>query len=316
MGIHVRVISSIAGLVALICFAMLLRHWKLLDEGQGKLFAKLVTQVTLPAVIVVSLARTSVLWTDVELALYMLGAELICLALGWLIGRALKLDAKQMGSVILVSGFGSSSLLGYALINEVYPGDPNAMTEAVVVSELGVGPALFILGTMIAMYYGSSHATPGARLKAAVRFFRSPIFFSVLVGLALSASLGTDRHPVVLSILDGLHVAGAANTFLVALTVGLLLHFAGFSEIAVAAGLVFLVKLIVKPIMLWLPTFAMALPDWQLQVLILEAAMPSAMLTVVLADSYGCDSRLASRLVFSTTVASAVTVPVMFEVLA
>jgi predicted permease len=53
----------------------------------------------------------------------------------------------------------------------------------------------------------------------------------------------------------------------------------------------------------------------QTQILVLEAAMPSALLTVVLASSYGCDAKLASKLVFATSLASAVTVVSMFRVL-
>jgi len=44
--------------------------------------------------------------------------------------------------------------------------------------------------------------------------------------------------------------------------------------------------------------------------------MPSAMLSVVLASSYGCDAKLASKLVFTTTLGSSITVPLMFRLLA
>ena len=40
------------------------------------------------------------------------------------------------------------------------------------------------------------------------------------------------------------------------------------------------------------------------------------MLTVVLAQNYGCDAKLASKLVFATTIASSVTVLIMFWILA
>lgn len=180
MDIYAKVVTSIAVLVALICFAMLLRKAKLFEEKHGQIFSKLVTQVTLPSLIFVSLAKTKVQMAYCDLALVMLGAELACLVLAWVAAKFLKLSPPQTGAVVLVAGFGSSSLLGYPLIAQVFPGNARALTEAVVISELGVGPALFTLGTMIAMYFGGAAVAGKDRWRAAARFFVSPIFFSVV----------------------------------------------------------------------------------------------------------------------------------------
>ena len=99
------------------------------------------------------------------------------------------------------------------------------------------------------------------------------------------------------------------------MTVGVLLHFSGMRSIAWLVLFAVLIKLILKPLMVWVPTLAMDLQDWQIQVLILEAAMPSALLTVVFAKTYGCDAKLASKLIFSTLVVSGITIIVMFGVL-
>ena len=112
-----------------------------------------------------------------------------------------------------------------------------------------------------------------------------------------------------------LDVLSSANTFLVAMTVGVLLHFSGIRTIIWLVLFAILIKLILKPLIVWVPTLTMDLQDWQLQVLILEAAMPSALLSVVFAKTYGCDAKLASKLIFATLVASSVTIIVMFGVL-
>jgi malate permease and related proteins len=315
MNLHAQVLASVTVLVLLICLAVLLRRTGVIQEENGRVFAKLVTHVTLPALIFSSLAQASILPSEALLAACMLGAELLCLGLGWVIATGLRLPAPQKGAVILVTGFGSSSLLGYALISQIFPSNPQALTEAVVVSELGVGPALFILGAMIALYYGGSGATHAQRLKGVMSFFWSPIFISVVAGVLFSLLVGKDHNPILTTVLNGFAVVGAANTFVVALTVGVLLRFQGVRAVILPALLVCLVKLVVKPVMVWLPTLAMSLPAWQAQVLVLEGAMPSALLTVVLAKTYGCDASLAAKLVFITTVLSSVTVLAMFELL-
>lgn len=316
MDFYSRLVATIAVLVGLISLVVLLRGVGLVKEEQGPIFARLVTHVTLPALIFSSLAQTTLHGKQCLLALIMLVAEIVCLALAWAAGQALKLNRPQLGAMMLTAGFGSSSLLGYALISQVYPGKPEALTEAVIISELGVGPALFTLGTMIAIYYGSKQVDVRGRFKAALGFFVSPIFFSVVAGLIWSlAKIPTDSE-VVDTVLRGFKLAGSANTLMVALTVGVLLTFTGLKSVGAVAITVGLIKLILKPIMVWLPTLGMNLASWEAQVLILEGAMPSAMLSVVLASSYGCDGKLASKLVFATTVASSVTILIMFRLLA
>lgn len=315
MPITPRLVASIAVLLGLICLAAFLRSRGVLKEEQGGTFATLVTHVTLPALIFVSLAGTPVKWGEAWLAVIMLGAELLALWLGWLAATILRMNRADKGAMILLSGFGSSSLLGYALISQVFQGNTGAMSEAVMVSELGVGPALFTLGTMIAIYYGNEDAGQDARIKAALTFFRSPIFISVIAGLAWSVfGLPTDG-PIMGTVMQGVHIAGKANTLMVALLVGVLLKFDGITSVALAGILVCLNKLVLKPIIIWLPTLTMTLQTWEIQVLILEAAMPSALLTVALSRSYGCNAGLASRMVFFTTVISAISIPVVFRIL-
>jgi predicted permease len=300
---QIRVLSSIAVLVGLICLAVLLRKLKVLEEAHGALFAKLVSQVTLPATILVYLVAKPIPWGDIQLAGLMFLAEAICLALAWLIGRALGLDHPRLGSLMLTAGFGSSALLGYALVAEVYPGQAQAIVDAVVISEIGVGPPLFTVGVMVAIYFGSAKVGAGQRVSAALAFFRSPIFFAVAAGLLLS-SVGLPRHnPVVASILDGLRVVAGANTLAVALTVGLVLRLNVLSAGIGLVAAVCLIKLVAAPLLVWLPLSLVDLPELGKNILVLEAAMPSALLGVVLAKRYGCDGPLAAKLAFSTTIA-------------
>lgn len=315
MTIYSRLIASVIVLLGLIGFAAFIRYKGFVKDEHAGIFAKLVTHGTLPALIFVSLAHTTVDWSESRLALIMLCAEILALGLGWLGARLLRLDRAASGAMILVSGFGSSSLLGYALISQVFPGNTAAMTEAVMVSEIGVGPALFTIGTMIAIYYGSEAAAPGARLKAALGFFRSPIFISVVAGLLWSGLKLPTEGPISGTVIQGLKLAGNANTLMVTLLVGVLLKFRGLTSVTMIGTFVAANKLILKPLIIWVPTLFMNAQTWEVHVLVLEAAMPSALLTVALCRTYGCDAPLASRMVFLTTTLSAATIPVMFSLL-
>ena len=310
-----KIVISIAMLMGVILIAVLLRSMGIIKEEQGKLFADLVTHVTLPALVFSSLSHATIYPEYALLALLMIAAELISLVLAWMVGKKLHLGNAQMGAFMLTSAFGSSSFLGYALISQVFPGNIDTITEAVIISEVGLVPVLFTVGTMVAIYYGKSDLDSKGRLLATMSFFKSPLFFSLVAGILWSTLHLPVEGTLITPVFHFLKVLSSANTFLIAMTVGALLHFSGMRTIIWVILSAILIKLILKPLMVWVPTLAMDLQNWQLQVLILEAAMPSALLTVVFAKTYGCDAKLASKLIFATLVASSITIIVMFGVL-
>jgi predicted permease len=313
---YLKIIISIATLMCVILIAVLLRNRGVIKEEQGKLFADLVTHVTLPALVFSSLSHATIYPEYALLAILMVASELVSLALAWAVGKRLSLENAQMGAFMLTSAFGSSSFLGYALISQVFPGNIDTMTEAVIISEVGLVPVLFTVGTMVAIYYGRSDLDSRGRLLASTSFFKSPLFFSLVAGVCWSMLQLPVEGALLTPIFNFLGVLSSANTFLVAMTVGVLLHFSGMRAIVWIILFAVLIKLILKPLIVWMPTLVMDLQDWQVQVLVLEAAMPSALLTVVFAKTYGCDAKLASKLIFATLVISSVTAIAMFGMLA
>jgi len=316
MEMYGKIITSIAILMAAIFVAVGLRRFGIVKEEHGKLFADLVTNVTLPALVFSSLSHATIYPKYALLALLMMVGEIVSLMIAWAIGKKLRLGNPQMGAFMLVSAFGSSSFLGYALISQVFPGNSDTMTEAVIISEVGLVPVLFTLGTMIAIYYGRSDLDSSGKFRAVTAFFKSPLFFSLTSGILWSFFDLPVTGAIISPVFHFLGVLGNANTFLIAMTVGVLLNFAGMRTILLLVLFVILIKLILKPLLIWAPTLAMELKDWEMQVLILEAAMPSALLTVVFSKTYGCDAKLASKLIFATILASGVTVIFMFGLLA
>ena len=71
--------------------------------------------------------------------------------------------------------------------------------------------------------------------------------------------------------------------------------------LAVLAGLI---KLILQPFLVFLPSLWHSYPELWRKVLVLEAAMPSATLAAVYSKRYGCDAELSALLVFATFVSS------------
>jgi predicted permease len=304
-----NLIQAIVVIFSLILLAMGLRRVGLVQEEYAQIFAGLVTEVTLPALIFISLAKQRVAWQEITLPATMMAAELACLALAWLIASLLRLDRPQKGAFILASGFGTSAFLGYVVVQQVFPGKVMALTDAVFISEIGVGFLIFTLGVFIALYYGAN--TDRVRSQAAaetLKFFRSPIFISLALGPLVSFFPQVSDTIVMATIYNFLHVLAKANTVLVILTIGLLLQVRRLGSVLLLAVLAGLIKLILQPFLVFLPSLWHSYPELWRKVLVLEAAMPSATLAAVYSKRYGCDAGLASLIIFVTVFLSTFTV--------
>jgi len=313
MPTYLHTLTSILILGVIILLVVWLRKTGLLKEENGVLFSKLVTQVTLPTLIFDALARSTFEWQYVLLFIIMFFTELLLIVIAWGVGKMMKLSSAQMGSFLLVSAFGSSALLGYALIVELYPHNTAALTEGAFVSELGVGLPLFTIGVMIMIYYGKKEKTANSSYHVGLQFFRSPIFIAIVLGLLWSFSSLGSKGILITPFFEATHIIAKANTFLVALTVGVLLNFTFLRQVIGIAFATVIIKLLLSPLLIYVPASMLSLEAWQLQVLLLEAAMPSAMLSVVLAKQYGCDARLAAQLVFITLLVSLFTASIMIN---
>lgn len=185
------------------------------------------------------------------------------------------------------------------------------VAEAVVLSALGMLPMILTVGTMIALYYGSSELTPSERRVAVLSYFRSPIFLALGTG-TLVANLTDHDNSIAHSFLDGLQLVSSGNSLMILLTLGLLVQLHSIREIVGLGACVVFVNLIVVPLLTILPAHAIDLERWKIEVLALEGAMPAVTVSVVLCQEYGCDARLAAKLVMATVATSVITIPLIF----
>ncbi len=315
MDTSLALVEGVIVMLSVILLAVLLKRWGILQKEHSLLFSRLVIKVTLPALIFSSLAISSFHREFLMMALVMAAVEVGTILLALLAARVLKLGRGATGALILVSAFGMTSMLGYPLISQVFPNDPLALEKAVVTSELGVGLLLFILGPLIAMYYGDSGVVRKDLTRSVAGFFVSPVFIALVLGIALSF-LSMNSGSIVFSIIDRLMVlVGDANTLLVALAVGLVIEFKSVRSYWLFMAVAVLLKLIIKPVMAYLLLKQPLFTDMMQQIVFIETALPSALLGAVFARHYNCRPDLVSMAVMVTLVLSVVTVSLLFWLL-
>jgi predicted permease len=312
MSTSLALVEGVLVMLSVILLAILLKRRNILQKEHSVFFSRLVMKVTLPALIFSSLVLTRFEEKFLMMALVMAAVEIACILLALMIARSLKLGRGETGALILVSAFGMTAMLGYPLISQVFPNDPLALEEAVITSELGVGFLLFILGPLIAMYYGESEVIKKDLAKSVGDFFISPIFIALITGIGFSF-IRIDPDNLVFSVVDRFMViVGNANTLLVCLAVGLVIEvqdarkYATFLVIAVA------LKLAIKPLMAYCLLRHPVFTEQMQQIVFIETAMPSALLGAVFAKHYNCKPELVSMAVMVTLILSVLSVSALF----
>ncbi len=312
MNTTTSLFEGVIMMVALISLTYILKQLKVLKKEDSLLFSKMVLQITLPAIIFSSLAVKTFNSNFFIMALIMAAVETSMMALAWGIAKVLRFDRGETGALILVSAFGMTSLLGYPIIRQAFPGNTLAMEEAVVTSEFGVGLLLFIMGPLIAMYYGDSKVEGKEIWLSVKKFFVSPIFIALIAGIAFSMIPVDKNSSFFLLFIRFFTLIGHANLFFVALIIGLILEFKKIKHIYLFIALAILLKLIIKPLIAYLLTDISNITEMMREIVLIETALPSAILTVVFARQYKCRPDLVSMAIMITLVVSIASVSLLF----
>lgn len=134
----IRVTETIIAFALVVLLVILLKKRKIVSATDLKSYSRLMTVAILPAVIFLLLSRNPVHDHQFLLVMIMFSAGIISMMVIWAIGKVMRLKREILGMLMITSTFGSSALIGYPLIEFAFPGNTGAMTDAILISELGV----------------------------------------------------------------------------------------------------------------------------------------------------------------------------------
>lgn len=293
----------------LITAGALWRHFKpfgLVPETVRGVLSAVVYNLLLPALVLVALWRTPLSLDMARISVLAVTDVLVGLGLSWTWCRLCRLDREVTGALLLAAAFGNVTYLGLPVLEASL--GPWARAVAIQYDLFGCTPLLFTVGILVARHYGAGQ-TGEAPLGA---LLRAPPLWAAAVALVLSTA--GVALPVWLGTLLNRLSAGVAPLMLLA--VGLSLAF----ERGMAARLPSLVpvaaiQLVLMPMVIWMLAVVLGVGGDLRIAVVLEAAMPSMVLGLVLCERYGLDTARYAQAVTVTTIASMVTLPAWLALL-
>lgn len=297
-------------LFGLVAIGHLLRAAGVVPPNAADVLARVLVRVTVPALIVVILADArfdpALLPALAAAALALLAALLLTL----LLTRRLGLSRPAQGAAALTASFSNTAFLGLPFILALYPDTPAAATAAVLVDTFVTTILLLTLGVSVAAAMAHERRPAPAPLSrhllALLRdLLRRPLVLAVLVGLALAASGLALPSPVAAP----LRQIGGATPTLAFLTIGLGLDLQALRGRTRPLLLIAALKLLLTPALAALLLIALGVRGEAAQVAVLQSAMPTAVVSGIIAAEAGCDRGLASGAPVITTLLALLTLP-------
>ena len=312
LNTNLHVTETIIAFALVVLMVVILKRRGIISQGDLQSYSRLMTTAILPAVIFLQLSRTPIGPHQFTLVMIMFLSGLLSMAVAWAVGRLAKLRRETIGMLMVTSTFGSSALIGYPLIEFAFPGNSTAMSDAILISELGVGLPIFTLCPLVAAYFGSGTESRHSIIKVMSAYFRSPIFIAVVAGILLSRFPSVVHLPYLDPFWEALHMVEGMLTVLACLILGLQLRFRHAKRLIPLFLISAAIQMGLQPLLVSLGAKLMHVNVLDTEVLILISAMPSAVLSTVFTTRYNCDAGSSSAIVFLNIIASLAGIPLVY----
>jgi hypothetical protein len=302
-----HVLLQMAGLVAA---GVAWRHWAplgLSGDEMRRALTGLVYVLLLPALVLGVLWEATLGLDSLRIAAVAAGSLLLVLAMAWAGYRAAVVPKPAAGALILAAAFPNVTYLGLPVLEQTL--GEWARSVAIQYDLFACTPLLLSLGMLVGRLHGDREETAHP-LRSLVGV---PALWAALAAVALN--LTGVPPPAVFKGWLGLLAGSVVPLMLFSLGLGLRWDSVSWRAVPLVTPVIVL-QLAVMPVLAWGLAYGLGLHGPLLTAVVLEAAMPSMVLGVVICDRYGLDTGLYAMVVSLSTALSVFTLPVWMSVLA
>jgi hypothetical protein len=286
----------IPAMVLIIAVGFTLKKTGFMAKDDVDTLNKVIIYVTLPALIFTTVQGAELSLGLAEMPVFCVIVVAACFCLAYAIGKLTKMRPGLLGAFLLVAALGNTGYLGFPLTIGLL-GQGNLVKA--VFFDFGTVTMMFTAGIFIAEAFGEVRGKSGV-IKGFITF---PSVLALFIGLAL--------NPITLpAFLDTtLNYLSLASVPLIMLTVGLTLEGKKLGEYAGPLAGVLVIKLLLSPVIALLAAKAWGITGASLEVIVLEASMPAAMLSLVVGLRYKLDTEFISLAIVVSIIVSLISIP-------
>lgn len=307
----VEIITALTKTFIIILPGYILKKAGILTKEYTEGMSSLITYITYPCLVINAMQMEfsmRVLNNCKYVVLIFMGVIVTAMLLSKLIARFAKLPASQSGLLTFMLVFGNTGFIGLPVLNGLFG------HEAVFYGALcDASYDVFMFTIGLSLIQSSAAGEKKGRITDTLKGLANPCFFGVIIGLTLYIS-GITLPDIIGGPVQSI---GSVTSPLAMIIVGSHLADIRFKELFTSkySYLVCFLKLIISPaIALILVKLFIGTGSLLATVLVMQAAMPVAMCSVIFSEQYKADVSFATKGVLLTTLMCIITIP-MYAIL-
>lgn len=295
---------TILSIVLMIVLGVFLRRIDFLGLKDVESLNNIVIYILMPCMVFSALysADLSLLSTLGILPFIILVSSFITGAISYLILKKFNIPEKRLWSIVVAVMIANTAFMGYPINLGIF--GQEGLLRAIF-CDIATLIIFLILSFVLSLKFGGS--TKSAIKKIAL----FPSLWAVILGIMLNF-LNIPIGPVLENTVNYL---GDGSIPLIMLSLGVSIDLSGLTRSRNMIIFTSAMKLILYPIIAFIFASIVGLVDLQFKISIIEAAMPSGLLSLVLAISYKLDFELTSDCILIDTVVSLLSLPILIMLL-
>lgn len=295
---------TIISIVLMIGLGYFLKRIDFLSEKDIDSLNKIVMYILMPCMIFSALysADMSLLPTLGILPFVILTASIGSGVISHIVLKRLHYDDKKIWSVLVTVMIANTAFMGYPVNLGVY-GHPGFLRA--IFCDLATTCMFLLLSFVLVLKFGGT----------VKRAFREILLFPPLWAVVLGISFNLLNIPIGPVLDKTVNYLADGAIPLIMISLGLSIELGGLARSKAMVIFTSIVKLGVFPLIALIVVSLLGLTGLQHDVGIIEAAMPSGMLSLLLAITYKLDYELTSDCILINTVISLITLPIIMTLL-
>ncbi|MBP3791482.1 MAG: AEC family transporter [Methanobrevibacter sp.] len=291
---------TILSIIIMIALGYVLKRVDFLSEKDVNPLNKIVINILLPCMIFSALygADLSLMPKLGILPFVILASSFLTGIVSYLILKKLGYEDKKLWSVLVTVMIANTAFMGYPVNLGIF-GQEGFLRA--IFCDIATMCIFIILSFALVLKFG------GTPKKAVKKILMFPPLWAIILGIGfnlLSIPIGPVLDKTIGYLADG-------TIPLIMLSLGLTINLEGLSRSKMMVIFTSIMKLAIFPFFAFIIVNLLGLVDLQYTVSIVEAAMPSGMLSLVLAITYKLDYELTSDCILINTVISLITLPLI-----
>ena len=295
---------TILSIIIMIALGYILKRIDFLSVDNVDTLNNIVIYIMLPSMIFSALytADLSMISSLGILPFVILASSFVTGIISYFILKRFNLSDKMLWSVLVTIMIANTGFMGYPISIGVYGSE--GFLRAIF-CDMATSVIFLILSFVLVLKFGGSPKTAVKKIA----FF--PPLWAIVLGILLNIT-----HISIGPVLENtVNYLGNGTIPLIMLSLGISIDFGGIKRSKNMIIFTSIMKLLIFPLIAFFIVSHLGLLDLQFKIPIIEAAMPSGMLSLVLVITYKLDYELTSDCILINTVISLVTLPVILMLL-